>query len=110
MTSTSEAADSTEPIPHDNLIKAIVIGNDTIVHTKVDTVEHLSGKTQSTDESSEGEAETPVLHDGVIIAAYKLNDSVLHTKVNNNSKNLIYTAGVGLKKSLLALNKVSFTG
>lgn len=90
MTSTAEAPNSTDLIPHDNIIKATVVGNDTFVHTKVDRVEHLSGENhveKVTGDSSDDEGvtmESPVAHHGVIIGAYKLKDSVLHTKVSNN--------------------------
>uniref|UniRef100_A0A8D9EJU9 OV-16 antigen n=1 Tax=Cacopsylla melanoneura TaxID=428564 RepID=A0A8D9EJU9_9HEMI len=75
---TTGASITTEPIPHDGLIKATVVESDSTIHTKLDTAEHSSSG--SSEESSITTVPT-VPHDGEIKAVYKLNDSVPHIKV-----------------------------
>ncbi|KAL1458528.1 hypothetical protein WDU94_008670 [Cyamophila willieti] len=77
---TTEASITTEPIPHDGLIKATVVESDSTVHTKLDSAEHFSASGESSEESSIT-TDLPVPHDGNIKAVYKLNDSVPHIKV-----------------------------
>ncbi|KAI5737550.1 hypothetical protein M8J76_014621 [Diaphorina citri] len=60
-------------------IKAIYVDNDSVVHTKVDSVEHLSSEPSTVVEVTT----QPIPHDDKIKAVFVDKDSIVHTKVEN---------------------------
>ncbi|KAI5742479.1 hypothetical protein M8J77_007680 [Diaphorina citri] len=60
-------------------IKAIYVDNDSVVHTKVDSVEHLSSEPSTVVEVTT----QPIPHNDKIKAVFVDKDSIVHTKVEN---------------------------